>query len=145
MELDQLVSQMNEHQQRLFACDCAERVLPKYEEGNPADGVPRLAVAIARRYAHGKASINDVDVVLHALYSTKQVNEFDRFALLPHDDISSLAWKAALRAVLAAWFPDIRTRSTMMASERASGEGQNEQSWQRERVIWYLTGQHAAM
>ncbi len=40
---------------RLFACDCAERVLPLFERERPDDARPRMAIEIARRYANGKA------------------------------------------------------------------------------------------
>ena len=41
---------------RLFACDCAERVLPLYEAKHPDDPRPRNAIAVARRYAMGEAT-----------------------------------------------------------------------------------------
>lgn len=41
---------------RLFACDCAERVLPIYERECPGDNRPRRAVDVARLYAEGKAT-----------------------------------------------------------------------------------------
>jgi hypothetical protein len=41
---------------RLFACDCAERVLPVFERECPGDVRPREAIAVARRYAAGAAS-----------------------------------------------------------------------------------------
>ena len=42
--------------ERLFACDCAERVLPIFERSRPGDVRPREAIAVARRYAVGAAS-----------------------------------------------------------------------------------------
>jgi hypothetical protein len=41
---------------RLFACDCAERVLPLYEKNYPDDKRPRYAVEVARLFADGKAT-----------------------------------------------------------------------------------------
>ncbi len=41
---------------RLFACDCAERVLSLFENKYPDDKRPRQAIEIARRYAMGQAS-----------------------------------------------------------------------------------------
>src|SRR3990167_5518641 len=41
---------------RLFACDCAERVLPLYELRYPDDKRPRLAIEIARKFASGQAT-----------------------------------------------------------------------------------------
>jgi hypothetical protein len=41
---------------RLFACDCAERVLYLYERVYPGDDRPRRAIQIARDHARGRAT-----------------------------------------------------------------------------------------
>jgi hypothetical protein len=41
---------------RLFACECAERVLPLFERERPDDPRPREAIATARRFAAGHAT-----------------------------------------------------------------------------------------
>ena len=41
---------------RLFAADCAERVLPVFEREVPGDDRPRLAIEVARRSAGGDAT-----------------------------------------------------------------------------------------
>ena len=41
---------------RLFACDCAEMVLPIFEKKYPDDKRPRYAIEVARRYAEGQAT-----------------------------------------------------------------------------------------
>ena len=41
---------------RLFACDCAELVLPKFEARYPEDRRPRQAIEVARRFADGLAT-----------------------------------------------------------------------------------------
>ena len=41
---------------RLFACDCAEHVLGIFEEKYPKDKRPRECIAMARRFANGKAT-----------------------------------------------------------------------------------------
>jgi hypothetical protein len=46
----------NERTARLFACDCAERVLPIYERDYPNEGRPRMAIEMARRFAKGNAT-----------------------------------------------------------------------------------------
>ena len=51
-----LIEQLSECDQRLFACDCAERVLHIYENEHPDDRRPHVAVEVARRYANGKAT-----------------------------------------------------------------------------------------
>jgi hypothetical protein len=46
---------------RLFACDCAEHVLPIYEAKFPDDKRSREAIAVARRYVQGKATKREFD------------------------------------------------------------------------------------
>ena len=50
----------NERTARLFACDCAEHVLPIFEKQCPKDTMPREAIAVARRYADGKATAEEL-------------------------------------------------------------------------------------
>jgi hypothetical protein len=54
--LDGLIGQMNEPQQRLFACDCAERALPLFEQKHPNNERPRHAIEVARRFVSGHAT-----------------------------------------------------------------------------------------
>ena len=46
----------NERTARLFACDCAERVLPVFERSYPNDSRPRDAIETARRFANSQAT-----------------------------------------------------------------------------------------
>ena len=50
------VETWNEMNLRLFAADCAERVLPIFEKRYPKDDRPRKAIGVARRFARGKAT-----------------------------------------------------------------------------------------
>ena len=46
---------------RLFACDCAEHTLHFFEEKFPADKRPRDCIAVARRFASGEATVEEMD------------------------------------------------------------------------------------
>jgi hypothetical protein len=46
---------------RLFACDCASRVLQLYERGN-RNAAPRTATDTARRLARGECSLSELEV-----------------------------------------------------------------------------------
>ena len=46
----------NEQSARLFAADCAERVLHLFESRYPNDSRPRNAIEVARAYARGEAA-----------------------------------------------------------------------------------------
>lgn len=41
---------------RLFACDCAEQVLPLFEQKYPDDARPRQCIETTRRFANGEAT-----------------------------------------------------------------------------------------
>ena len=50
----------NDKNLRLFACWCAEQVLPIYEKDYPNDKRPRHAIDSARRYAEGLATAKEL-------------------------------------------------------------------------------------
>ena len=51
---------MGPREVRLFAADCAERVLPIFEAERPEDDRPRKAIVMARRYADGEATAEEL-------------------------------------------------------------------------------------
>jgi hypothetical protein len=50
----------NDKNLRLFACWCAEQVLPIFEKDDPDDKQPRQAIETARRYANGEATAEEL-------------------------------------------------------------------------------------
>lgn len=75
---------------RLFACDCAERVLPIYERDYPDDKRPRHAVETARLFADGKASDSELDAARDAAW--------DAAGAAARDAAGGAAWAAAWAA-----------------------------------------------
>ena len=73
---------------RLFACDCAERVLPIFEEKHPNDNRPRNAIEVARRYANGEATKEELDAAWAAASAGSAASAAERAA-------ASAAWDAA--------------------------------------------------
>ena len=53
---------------RLFACDCAERVLSIFERERPGDLRPRKAIETARRYATGDATDEELAAAWYAAW-----------------------------------------------------------------------------
>ncbi len=51
----------NDQTARLFACDCARRVLYIYEKQHPEDSRPRKCIEVSEQFARGKASKKDLD------------------------------------------------------------------------------------
>jgi len=82
----------NERTARLFACDCAEHVLSLYEAKYPDDRRPRKAIETARRYAEGKAAVEELTDVWDAAWAAAE------------DAAGAAAWAAAWAAAEdAAW------------------------------------------
>ena len=59
----------NERTARLFACDCAERVLPIFERARPGDNRPRAAIETARRFANGAAAREELSAARAAAWA----------------------------------------------------------------------------
>jgi hypothetical protein len=62
---------IDERTLRLFACDCAERVvLSIFEREYPDDLRPRQAIEVTRRYANGQATREELAAARNAAWST---------------------------------------------------------------------------
>lgn len=62
-ELHEILNQLSPQQRRLFACDCAEHVLPFFERFQPLDNRPRKAIEVARQYALGGSTLEELNSV----------------------------------------------------------------------------------
>jgi len=71
---------------RLFACDCAERVLPLYEAKYPEDNHARSSIECARLFANGEATADELAAAGDAV----------------GDAVGAAAWAAA-RAAARSW------------------------------------------
>jgi hypothetical protein len=112
----------NERTARLFAADCAERVLPIYEKAHPGDDRPRMAIETARRYARGEATRGELVAARAAALAAAW------------DAARAAARDAALAAALAtAWDA---ARAAALAAARAA-----EHKWQTARLMAYLNGE----
>jgi hypothetical protein len=76
---------------RIFACDCAESVLLKCEAEYPNDKRPRQAIEVARRYALGKATQQELYAAQCAAWEAARYAA--RYAAL--DVTRGAAWDAA--------------------------------------------------
>jgi hypothetical protein len=56
---------------RLFACDCAERVLPLFEKEYPDNQGPRQAIEVARLFAEGKATAQELAAARDAAWAAR--------------------------------------------------------------------------
>jgi hypothetical protein len=86
---------------RLFACDCAERVLHIYERDDPSKA-PRQAIEVARRFANGKATKKELDAARAAAWAAARAAAWDAARAAARDAAWDAAWDAARAAARAA-------------------------------------------
>lgn len=113
---------------RLFACDCAERVLPLFESERPEDRRPREAIEVARAFARGETTsdrLTDACGAACAAYTYRTTYAYA--AASAHAAADSDATYAAHYAASNASY------SALSAEE--------ERSWQRARLLQYLLGE----
>ena len=120
------VETWTERTARLFAADCAERVLPIFERKCPDDDRPREAIEAARAFARGKTSRGDLQAAADAVW----------WAVL------GPGWTAARDAAYAA------SAATRACARGAAGGARDaqcvarraERKWQTARLWEYLEG-----
>ncbi len=118
------VETWNDRTARLFACDCAERVLHLYEDKHPDDSRVRNCIEISRRVANGDLPVSELAAARAAAWAA--------------------AWAAAGAA---AW--DAARDAAGDASGAAAGAAAwdasraAERQWQQERLMQYINGDAA--
>lgn len=143
----------NEHTARLFACDCAERVLPIFESICPDDDRPRQAIETVRRYAVGEATADELAAAevaaWAAAWAARDAAEAAAWAAA-EVAAEAAAWAASWAASWAArdawyagwyagWAAAWDARDARDAAEAAARDA--EKRWQAERLRQYLDGE----
>ncbi len=115
-----------------WAADCAERVLPVFETCHPQDGRPREAIATARAWARGVATVGEAreaSVAAHAAART------------PGHRAATAAARAAGHAAGTAHMADHAieaakyARQAVEAADTSQGDAvEEERTWQRDRA-----------
>jgi hypothetical protein len=108
----------------LFACDCAEHVLPIYEAKFPDDKWSREAIEVARRYANGKATQEELKKARDAAWTAR--------------DAARAAWDATWGAARAAWTARDAARIAGDAAwtARDAARAAKDAAWDAARVAW---------
>ena len=115
----------NDRVARLFAADCAERVLPLFEAQCPGDDRPRLAIQAARAYANG-----EIDA---AAWAAARAAAWAAARYAARAAARAAAWDAAWAAARdAAWDA---ARATARAAARDAAR-----DWQGQRILDYAHG-----
>lgn len=141
---------------REYACDCAEHVLPRFEDACPQDDRPRRAIEVARRYARGQATDDEQVDAWKAAWSAAEeartIGAAWAAATAAAWVTGEPAWAAARDAswsavAAAAWATQefatlAATRKTVRVAVRAAGTaaGSAERRWQTRRLAFYLRG-----
>jgi hypothetical protein len=114
---------------RLFAADCAERVLPIFERERPNDDGPRKAIEAARAFARGEIDRQQLAAAWAAAWAAAG------------DAAWAAAWAAARAAAWAAAGDAARAAAWAAAWAAARPAARAaERQWQAERLSQYLTG-----
>ncbi len=89
------VEAWNDRTARLFAADWAEHVLPLFEAAHPDDDRPRRAIAVARRFADGAASAEELDAAGAAAWAASTAVIAARGSWAPARAAAAAAWPTA--------------------------------------------------
>jgi hypothetical protein len=115
----------NERTARLFACDCAERVLYLFEARYPDDDRPRKAIEIARRYAEGRATVWELNTARDAAWAAAEAVAWEAGwgAREAVEDATlaaawAVAWDASRAALAAAWAVAWAVEGAALAASR---------------------------
>ena len=154
----------NERTARLFACDCAEHVLPVFERRYPKDHRPHEAIAVARRYANGHATGEELiaagvaawdaawdaawaaagDAAWAAARDAAWAAAGDAAWAAAGDAAWDAAWAAAGAAARDAAWAAAGDAAWAAAGDAAwAAAGAAERAWQAERLLAYLNGEIA--
>jgi len=133
------VEAWNERTQRLFAADCAEHVLHIFEEAYPADPRPREAIAVARAFAEGEATEEELNTAESAAWSAAWSAAESAAWSAARNAARSAAWSAAESAAWSAARNAARSAAWNAARNAAwSAARSAERRWQTERLAHYI-------
>lgn len=126
MENEELTK--NKKQLAIWAADCAEHVLPYFEEKYPKDGRPRKAIEACREWVRTgvfrMADIRGASLAAHAAARDAEDNSAARFSA-----------RAAGQAVATAHVAGHSLAAAYYAIKAAKAAGaKNEQEWQYKRL-----------
>jgi len=147
------VETWNDQTAQLFAADCAEHVLPLFEQQRPGDDRPRQAIEAARAYTRSEIDQQQLtaagDAAWDAAGSAAWAAAGDAAWAAARAAAWAAAWAAARAAAwaaarAAAWAAAWAARAAAWATAgAAAGDAAwaTERPWQTERLLGYLRGE----
>jgi len=129
------LSDEDHHLLALWAAECAEHVLPLFEQERPDDGRPRRAIELARAWARGEVTMTESRTAAgHAMGAARDLRGAARHAAYASGQAAAVAHVAAHELGAAAYA--IRAASAAAAESEGGKEdaGRLECAWQRDRL-----------
>lgn len=121
------------HLLALWAADCAEHVLPLFEQANPGDDRPRQAIALTRAWVKGEISMKQAHkAAFTANAAAKGMPAAAKFAALAAGQAVAVAHVAAHELGAAAYA--IRAASASVPEDQREAAGQQECRWQQAQL-----------
>jgi len=117
----------------LWAADCAEHVLPFFEDVRPRDRRPSRALELARAWTRGEVTMTEARTAAgHANAAARDLSGAPRLAAYAAAQAAAVAHVAAHELGAAAYA--IRAARAAAPEGRADRVGRRERSWQRARL-----------
>jgi len=121
------------HLLALWAADCAEHVLPLFEQERPDDGRPRRAIELARAWARGEVRMTESRTAAgHANAAARDLHGAARHAAYAAAQAAAVAHVAAHELGAAAYA--IRAAQAAAARDARKEAGRAECRWQRAQL-----------
>ena len=130
------VETWNERTARLFACDCAQKAMDLVGSPDPRS---LTAIEVARRYAQGKATRDELAAARAAARDVALDATLDAAWAAARDAALDAAWAAARAAAWAAWAA-AGTTAWDAAAVAVADAADAARKWQTERLMQYLRG-----
>ena len=130
------LAELDDRSARLFAADCAEDVLPLFEAEFPTDPRPRHAIDVARQFAVGEATKEELAAAHDAAHGAAHgADYYWTLSLTPEaSDAADAAFAAYYATDQSA--PTAATESAFYAALAALRD--SERAWQEARLNHYL-------
>jgi hypothetical protein len=142
------VAAWNERTLRLFACDCAEHVLPIFEQAHPDDNRPREAIRAGRLYATGQGTSEQLRAAGAAARAATDAATYAAdaatYAARAATYAATYAAGAAAYDAGAATDAAGAARAATYAADAPDAAYAAEYNWQVKRLSDYLNGKRGA-
>lgn len=121
------------HLLALWAADCAEHVLPLFEQASPLDNRPREAISLIRAWVRGEITMKEAhNAAFAANAAGKGLPDAARFAALAAGQAVAVAHVAAHELGAAAYA--IKAVKEAATTGEKDEKGRQECQWQRNRL-----------